>query len=167
MGKAALLSARGSRCARDEYELGITFFRKKQWRNAARHFAQAALDSRPDDPARERYRAWQGLALVYAGDLSGLNLCRHAAAAERMDATVYQNLALAELKLRHRKRAVEAVQKGLALDPGHRGLCKLRRNMGARRRPCLIFLDRNNPINKWLGKLTWKQQHKRGKRKRR
>jgi len=110
------------------------------------------------------YKSWHGLALVYSGDVSGLNLCRYAAAKEAIDATVFQNLVLAELKFRHRKRACATLKRGLSIDPKHRGLLKLRRNMGARRQPCLMFLDRNNPLNKWLGKMTYRRANGAGSR---
>ncbi len=153
------------RRARDEYELGIAFFRKKQWRTATRHFSQAEHKCNRDDVHLQCYKSWHGVSLVYSGDVSGLNLCRHASTRENIDATVFQNLALAELKLRHRKRACEAVKRGLSIDPKHRGLLKLRKNMGARRQPCLIFLDRNNPLNKWLGKMTYRRVNTAGARR--
>lgn len=143
--------------ARDECNMGIAFFRKRQWRTAAQHFSQAEHKCGRDDRQLPFYTSWHGLSLVYRGDVSGLNLCRHAAANENINATVFQNLTLAELKFRHRRRAFTAVNRGLSLDPKHRGLLKLRKSMGARRRPCLAFLSRNNPLNKWLGRWTYRR----------
>ncbi len=157
MAVASSIQKTRERRARDEYELGMALFRKKQWRSATRHFSQAELKCSRSDVHLQCYKSWHGVSLVYSGDFSGLNLCRHAAANENIDATVFQNLALAELKLRHRKRACSAVKRGLAIDPKHRGLLKLRKTMGARRQPCLAFLDRNNPLNKWLGKVTYRR----------
>ncbi|VAW82770.1 hypothetical protein MNBD_GAMMA14-1487 [hydrothermal vent metagenome] len=151
--------------ARGEYDLGIALFRKKRWRTSARHFSQAEHRCSRDDIRLQRYKSWHGLSLVYSGDVSGLNLCRHAAANEHIDATVFQNLALCELKFRHRKRACAAVKRGLAISPKHRGLLKLRKKMGARRQPVLVFLDRNNPLNKWLGKITYRRANKAGVRR--
>jgi len=153
------------RRARDEYELGIAFFRKKQWRTAARHFSQAERRCSRGDTCLQFYRSWHGLALVYSGDVCGLNLCRNAAASENIHATVFQNLVLAELHFRHRKRACATLQRGLSVDPKHRGLLKLRRSMGVRRQPCLGFLDRDNPLNKWLGKLTYRHARAGGDRR--
>jgi len=144
--------------ARSEYELGIVFSRKKYWRAAARHFAAAEYACRRDDIQVHRYRSWHGLALVYSGDVSGLNLCRNAAENEIADGTVFRNLVLAELKFHHRKRACVMLARGLSVAPGHRGLLRLRRVMGVRRPPCLDFLGRNNPINKWLGKITYRRR---------
>ena len=140
-----------------EYQLGLAFFRKQHWKTAARHFGIADQKSGRHDVHGHLYRSYQGLALVCSGDVSGLNLCRHAAARETMQAMVFQNLALSEIRLRHRKRACAAIRLGLQLDPAHAGLLKLRREMGVRRDPCLPFLKRDNPLNKWLGKATYRR----------
>ena len=142
--------------AREEYKLGRAFFDKKQWKTAARHFGQAERKSGREDVYQHLYRSCYGLSLVYCGDVSGLNLCRNAAGMERVHAEVFLNLALAELKFQHRKRACQAVSKGLNLDPRHKQLVALRSKMGIRRRPCLPFLRRENLLNKWLGKVTYR-----------
>ncbi|MFQ5643326.1 MAG: hypothetical protein ACE5FQ_06470 [Thiogranum sp.] len=148
------------RIASEEYQLGLAFFKKKKWKTAARHFSQADRKSRRTDENYHLYTSCHGLALVYCGDVSGLNFCRHAAAAEKINATVFQNLALAELHLRHRRRACDAVSAGLELDARHSGLLKMRRKMGVRRRPCVPFLKRNNPFNRWLGRITYHRNRK-------
>ena len=140
-----------------EYQLGLAFFRKRHWKTAARHFGLADQKSGRHDVRQHLYRSYHGLSLVYCGDVSGLNLCRHAAAKEAIKATVFYNLALAEIRFRHRKRACTAVRRGLELNPAHAGLLKLRREMGVRRDPCLPFLRRDNLLNKWLGKATYRR----------
>jgi tetratricopeptide (TPR) repeat protein len=142
--------------ARKEYQLGRTFFEKGQWKSAARHFGQAERRSGREDVYQHLYRSCHGLSLVYCGDVSGLNLCRNAAGVETVHAEVFLNLALAELRLQHRKRACQAVSRGLKLDPRHKALLTLRRKMGIRRPPLLPFLKRDNPLNKWLGKATYR-----------
>jgi hypothetical protein len=142
--------------AREEYQLGRAFFDKKQWKMAARHFAQAERKSGRQDTDQQLYRSAHGLSLIYCGDVSGLNLCRHAAGAESVQAEVFLNLALAEVKFQHRKRACQAVSRGLKLDPRHKKLLALRSRMGIRRQPCLPFLKRDNVFNKWLGKATYR-----------
>jgi len=140
-----------------EYQLGLAFFRKQHWKTAARHFGLADQKSGRHDVHEHLYRSYHGLSLVCSGDVSGLNLCRHAAAKETIQATVFQNLALSEIRFRHRKRACAAIRLGLQLDPAHTGLLKLRREMGVRRNPCLPFLRRENLLNKWLGKATYRK----------
>jgi Tfp pilus assembly protein PilF len=148
--------------AEEEYQLGRVFFNKKQWRIASQHFSLAEKRAPRNDAQLHLYRSWHGLALVYSQDISGLNLCRHAAAAKGIEATVFQNLVLAELKLNHRKRACEALRQGLRLDPRHRGLLMLKQKVRLRRRQCLTFLKRENPLNKWLGKMTYRRMMRRG-----
>jgi hypothetical protein len=145
-----------------EYQLGLAFLRKQHWKTAARHFGLADQKSGRHDIHEHLYRSYHGLSLVYSGDVSGLNLCRHTAARETRQATVFQNLALAEIRFRHRKRAWTAVRIGLQLDPAHTGLLKLHREMGVRRNPCLPFLSRDNPLNKWLGKATYRNLERGG-----
>jgi len=140
-----------------EYQLGLAFFKKQHWRTAARHFGLADQKSGRHDVHERLYRSYHGLSLVFSGDVSGLNLCRHTAARETRQATIFQNLALAEIRFRHRKRACAAIRLGLQLDSAHTGLLKLRRGMGVRRNPCLPFLRRENPLNKWLGKATYRK----------
>jgi len=66
---------------------------------------------------------------------------------------VYHNMARVWIAGRSRRKAVEALEKGLALDPRHPGLRKLRVEMGARKTPVLPFLHRDNPLNVSLGKM--------------
>lgn len=141
--------------ARNEYQLGLAFFGKKQWKTAARHFRLADERAPRNDIDAHLYRSYHGLALIYCGDVSGLNLCRNAAGRETLRAAVFLNLALAELHFSHRKRACSAVTHGLQLDPRHAGLLKVRGRMGVRREPCVRFLKRDNPLNRWLGKATY------------
>ena len=143
--------------AQDEYQMGLAFYQKKQWKMAARHFGQADQKAGHDDVYMHLYMSYQGLCQLLSGDISGLNLCRYAASMETLQPTVFLNLAIAELKLRHRKRACSALRLGLGLDPKHAGLLKLRTRIGVRRSPCLKFLSRNNLLNKWLGRITYER----------
>jgi tetratricopeptide (TPR) repeat protein len=145
------------RGARAEYDLGLAFYRKKQWKTAARHFAEAERICGYDDVYLHLYLSYQGLCQVYSGDISGLNLCRRAAAMETIQARVYLNLALAELRLKHRKRACSALKIGLSIDPLDPNLLRLRDKMGVRRRPMLPFLSREHLLNRWLGRYTWQR----------
>jgi hypothetical protein len=149
-------SADRVRVAREEYDLGLAFYRKHQWRTAARHFAEAERKCGHDDVYLHLYMSYLGLCQVYSSDVSGLNLCRRAAAMETIHARVFVNLALAELKLNHRKRACSAVKLGLSIDRDP-NLLRLRDRMGVRRTPVLPFLKRENPLNRWLGRYTWQR----------
>ncbi len=149
-------AAERMRKAREEYLLGQAFFDKKQWKMAARHFGQAERKAGREDVSQYLYRSCHGLSLVCCGDVSGLNLCRHAASMETVQADSFLNLALAELKFQHRKRACRAISQGLRLHPRHKQLLKLRSKLGVRRQPPLPFLKRANVLNKWLGKAPYR-----------
>ena len=148
------------RAAREQYDLGLSFYHRKQWTTAAQHFAQAERSCGHDDAYMHLYLSYQGLCQVSAGDVSGLNLCRRAAAMEIIQARGFLNLALAELKLKHRQRACSALKTGLSIDPTDPNLLRLRDKMGVRRKPVLPFLKREHPLNHWLGRYTWQRLQK-------
>jgi hypothetical protein len=156
-GSETLFAQERAQQVQQEYQLGLAFFRMKRWKTAARHFELADQKCGRHDVRQRLYRSYHGLSLVYSGDISGLNLCRHTAAKEKIKADVFRNLALAELHFSHRKRAWTAVELGLRLNPVHTGLLELRGDMGVRRAPCLPFLSRGNLLNKWLGKATYRR----------
>jgi len=122
---------------------------------AAECFGLADDQTAPDDVYSSLYTAARGYARVLLGDPSGLNLCRAAGRAERYNGDVHECLAKAELHLRHRKQACEAIVRGLRADKAHQGLRQLRRQMGIRRSPALGFLSRDNPLNRLIGRFTY------------
>jgi hypothetical protein len=140
------------------FRRGLERWHSHDLRGALDCFRQ--LDQRADreDAYGNLYTSYHGVALVYTGDISGLNLCRQAASVERFQPDVFCNLALAEHKLNHRRRAYQAMMRGLKLDPRHPGLQQLRSQMGVRRRPALPFLARNNLVNRMLGRMTYRRR---------
>lgn len=104
------------------------------------------------------YMSFLGITQIRLNDVSGLNLCRQAAQEEMYRAEVFENLVRAELLFGHRRCACEAMRRGLRVNSGHAGLRALREEMGARRSPCFTFLDRDNPLNRIMGKLTYRLQ---------
>jgi len=141
----------------EEFRRGLEYFRRQDWRDAVGWFRQAETKAGKRDPRRNRYTAYHGLALVLMGDLSGLNLCRRAASDERQDAEVFACQARAEVQLNHRRRAWQAVSRGLELEPAHPDLRRLRALMGVRRSPLLPFLSRDHLFNRILGRLTYRR----------
>lgn len=149
------------RQAQSDFQLGLAFLHKKQWKTAERHFRRADDRCSPEDQQANLYRSYHGLALVRCGHLSGLKLCRNAASLEKSRAVVFYNLALVEIRLNHRRSACEAIAAGLAIDPHDPSLLKMRNRLGVRRKPLLSFLKRDNPVNKWLGKATYRVKRRR------
>lgn len=66
----------------------------------------------------------------------------------------YLNLGRAYVAGGKKKDAIDAFQQGLKFDNGNKELWKDLRGLGERKKPPLPFLDRSNPINKCLGKMT-------------
>ena len=94
---------------------------------------------------------------VIQGDYGGLHLCRDAARSEYHDGDVFLNLARAEWFLKNRRRTIAAISCGLSIDKTHRGLRKMRKELGVRRRNPLPVLDRANCFNTMLGKIMRKK----------
>ncbi|MCL4806635.1 MAG: tetratricopeptide repeat protein [Thermoanaerobaculia bacterium] len=69
---------------------------------------------------------------------------------------VYYNMARVWITGRSRRKAVDAIEKGLALEPRHPGLLRLRAEIGARKPPVIPFLHRDNPLNVSLGRMRAK-----------
>lgn len=83
----------------------------------------------------------------------GIAMCRHAVEIEPFLPVNYLNLARTHLLARERREALAALRQGLALDPEHRGLLGLHRQLGIRRRRPIAFLARSSWPNRVLGRL--------------
>ncbi|HEX2254842.1 MAG TPA: tetratricopeptide repeat protein [Thermoanaerobaculia bacterium] len=110
----------------------------------------------------ERGDRMTGLAYSYLGYgvavserrvAEGVKLCRHAVRVEFYQPEAWLNLARAENLAGHRREAVAALQRGLALDGDHPELVQLRKTMGLRRNPVLPFLARGHLLNRILGRV--------------
>jgi hypothetical protein len=90
----------------------------------------------------------------------GIELCRRAVEGEVPDALFYRNLGKAYLLLNNKRAAIGAFAKGLQLDKGNRPILNEWKNLGFRRRVMFSFLERDHPLNKWIGKFTWYLAHR-------
>jgi tetratricopeptide (TPR) repeat protein len=72
----------------------------------------------------------------------------------------YFNLGKAYLAASKKKEAIEAFNSGLKYDPRNRDIQKELQHIGYRKKPPVPFLDRSNPINKYIGKLVSKKSGK-------
>lgn len=68
-------------------------------------------------------------------------------------AVLYLNLGRVYLAAENKKDAISAFRKGLQYDHQYTALVKKLQKLGARGRPVVSFLDRSNPINKYLGMI--------------
>lgn len=93
------------------------------------------------------------LAMFRGRYREGAQFCQAAIDREFFRAEYYYNLAQVWVAGRSRRRAVEAIQRGLSVEPNHAALKELEEELGKRRPPVVPFLSRNNPVNRSLGKL--------------
>lgn len=149
------------RLAERQFHNGARHMRNANWSEALGCFSAAVEHASREDPRKNLYLSYEGLARVHLNDRRGVLVCRRAAADETRYGDVFRNLARAELRLRNRKRACEAIQRGFAVESGHTGLRSLRRRMGVRRSPVIPFLSRNHLINRLLGQLTYRRERPR------
>ena len=71
-------------------------------------------------------------------------------------AVLYLNLGSAYLAANKKKEAYDTFQKGLDIDKKHEDILHEIKKLGIRRKPPLTLLHRSNPLNKYIGKLTYK-----------
>jgi tetratricopeptide (TPR) repeat protein len=140
----------------------VKLYRNSDYEGALAIFREIVAAADQQDVYRNKYRSYEGLMRVFLGEKHAVELCREIAAEDIKDVEVHYNLALAEYKLNNRRRAVQAVQRGLSIDAANPELRRLRTVMGMRREPIFRFLDRDHPLNKWLGKLTYRKPGKPG-----
>lgn len=143
--------------AEDSFNRGMDAWRAGQRLEALALF-EAAIELERRVGARQiqpRYLSWYGLCLTLERKRGheGIYFCREATAREQYNPDLYLNLARACLAAGRRREAHEAIEAGLQLHPDHDGILKLRRDMGARRRPALPFLPRGHALNVLLGRM--------------
>lgn len=97
--------------------------------------------------------SYYGLAQVLNANEQGLLLCREAASNEWLNGDVFLNLACAELESDNRKRAIDVIQRGIKINPGHSKLKRACTRIECRKKCCLGFLPREHIVNQLLGRL--------------
>ncbi|ACG72709.1 Tetratricopeptide TPR_2 repeat protein [Anaeromyxobacter sp. K] len=115
------------------------------------------------DPRDARAMSWYGVTLVLVERNSnlGVTLCDQALRATGPDPELLLNQARVHLALNQRERAVRAILRGLELWPRDASLCMARDTIGIRRPPVIGALSRNNPLNRFLGRIRhrWQRRH--------
>jgi tetratricopeptide (TPR) repeat protein len=107
------------------------------------------------DPGSPSYRSYLGLCLglVERRFDKALEFCRSAAKEEFYNPALYHNLARVHLAFGFKAEAIRYLRRGLMIDPGWEPIGVELDRLGMRRPPVLGFLRRQNPLNRWCGRL--------------
>jgi len=132
---------------------GIEFLRRGMVAQASHCFEMAYEQVSYSDKNYNKYASYCGYARVLNGDRGGLSICREVARNEMSDGDVFYNLAKSEWQFHDRKRTVGVLQRGLEVDALHNGMKKFRESLGVRKKVPILFLSRDNVLNKKLGKF--------------
>jgi tetratricopeptide (TPR) repeat protein len=117
---------------------------------------------RDAQPIAASLLADHALAIAYLGDLKeAAEICFRALARERRNADVFATLARVYFLSGSRRKAVDAIERGLALSPQHTRLLAFRDEFGVRRPRALPFLPRGNRWNVMLGRILDRLQSRR------
>lgn len=123
-----------------------------------------ALEKFPMDPFLLSYYGCL-VAIIENNPKEGIKICEDSI--KRLDTSMpfgseffypvfYLNLGRAYLKDENKNAAIKAFHEGLKNDPDNHDLLWEIRKMGLREKPPFPFLERSNPINKYIGLLLYK-----------
>ncbi len=138
----------------DTYDRAIALCRQGDWKQGLIYLGRLTEAAERSSLPGQFY-SYLGYAIARCEQRvhEGVKLCRHAIKVEFYQPDNYLNLARTLLLANDKRGAVDAVQRGLKIDPHHQQLVELGRELGVRRAPVLSFLSRTNPINRFLGSL--------------
>lgn len=134
---------------------GIELCRKGDWRRGFSLLVAAAESEQGTTGLPGLFYSYLGYGMArYRNRVrDGLALCEHAIKIEFYQPESYLNLARTRLLMHDRTGAIQALDRGLKIDPGYGPLLELRDQMGVRRPAVVPFLSRGNPLNHSLGWL--------------
>ncbi len=139
-----------------DFLYGLDCFNDKQFHAAIEFFTTAMKTDGKKSGYYSKYLSFISLCQILNGDKSSLNILRELATSDCCDGDIYCNLAIAEFICKHRRRAFAAIENGQKIGADHNGLDLLFEMLDTRRPPALSFLNRDNPINVTLGKLSYR-----------
>lgn len=136
-------------------EEGLRLCREGEWRKGMPVLATVIEQKGPYDKIPGVVYSFLGYGVAkYNNKINeGLRLCEHAVKIQFYEADNHWNLARVNVLAKHRRNAVQAINGGLKLDSDHEGLLDLKQEVGLRRNPVLGFLERDNPLNVFLGRI--------------
>jgi tetratricopeptide (TPR) repeat protein len=133
-------------------------------RNRAYGVAKEAVEKYPGDPIILSYYGYL-MAVVDLKYRTGIETCKRALALlakkalfgeENLYATIYLTLGRIYLAAGMKEDAINALKTGLKYDSNNNDLQKEVRGLGVRKKVPVQFLDRSNPINKYLGMVLYR-----------
>jgi tetratricopeptide (TPR) repeat protein len=141
-------------------QLGIEAARAKKFDRGLVFLGEATLQLSRDKDSRIPPAAlsYYGLCLAMqkGRNKEAAEYCELALEREFFNVEHYVNLGQVWINAGHRRKAVDALDRGLAIEPGDPRLRMLRESVGVRKPPVLGFLPRDNPVNVSLGKVRRK-----------
>lgn len=136
---------------------GIEAARAKQFEKGLVFLAEAyrRLSREKDGKIPPAALSFYGLCLaMHKGRVKeAAEFCQIAVEREFYNPEHYLNLGQVWIVGRSRRKAVDALDRGLAIDPNNADLHRARSSLGIRKRPVLPFLHRDNPLNVTLGRM--------------
>lgn len=140
-----------------------TYLRRNNQKDALKLLTNA-LEHCPNNPFILSYQGCLE-AIVNKKYSKGINTCRNAFkilkeqvpfGEEFFFPILYLNLGKAYLAASKNKEAYASFQKGLEIETENRDLLFELKKLGVRRQSPFSFLKRSNPLNKYIGKLSYK-----------
>jgi len=160
LSEKLMLEPRDTFESREFYVKAEANIRRNNYGEALKLLEQA-LKISPEHPV---YLSTMGLCESMMGDPEkGEKMCRMAlqVAGRDRDPMLYVNLGRVVLELGQRMKAREYFTKAYRMDNTNAPAALELSRMGVRKKPVIPFLDRNNPLNKYLGKVRHRLREKR------
>ncbi len=145
-----------------EYRRAVRFHLKQDRLKEAYTLLLQAIVHYPENPYILSHFGYLQAA-VEGKYRTGVENCRKAIgimqqnAGREVPAELYLNLGKAYAAAGRRKEAVDTLERGIRYDSGNDLLNELR-SIGIRRKPVIPFLNRSNPINKYIGMFLHKRK---------
>lgn len=141
----------------DFVRLGIAAAREEHFERGLIFLAEAyrRLTKNPEAKIPPSALSYYGLCLaLHKGRVKeAAEYCQLALEKEFYNAEHYINLSRVWTAGRARRKAIDALDRGLGVDPRNPVLHQLRIELGIRSHPVVPFLPRDNPLNVTLGKV--------------
>ncbi len=133
----------------ERLKAGLKHLAENKMEEACKEFEKAYKIDRDNATAMSYYGLCSALERAKIG--LGLELCTKAIKKDFHKPEHYLNLGRVYLTAGNKKGAITVFLKGLRFAPNDKGLNDILVEIGVRKRPVIPFLNRSNPINRFLG----------------